>query len=169
MCIRDRFVEAYRELARLPSPSPRRVSLEALLAEATRLFETRWGRLGVRLEAEPPRPDILIRIDPDLTTQALLNLLTNAAEAALAGEARPPTVRLWARPSGDGAAISVEDSGAGVAEAHAADIFRPFFTTKPDGSGIGLALARQAVVSQGGQLLLEPTPPGAGARFTIAL
>lgn len=164
-----RFVEAYRELARLPSPSPRRVSLEALLAEATRLFETRWGRLGVRLEAEPPRPDILIRIDPDLTTQALLNLLTNAAEAALAGEARPPTVRLWARPSGDGAAITVEDSGAGVVEAHAGDIFRPFFTTKPDGSGIGLALARQAVVSQGGQLLLEPTPPGAGARFTIAL
>jgi two-component system nitrogen regulation sensor histidine kinase NtrY len=164
-----RFVEAYRELARLPSPSPRRVSLEALLAEAARLFETRWARLGVRLEAEPPRPDILIRLDPDLTTQALLNLLTNAAEAAMAGQATPPTVRLWARPSGDGAAISVEDSGVGVDAAHAADIFRPFFTTKPEGSGIGLALARQAVVSQGGQLLLEPTPQGAGARFTIAL
>jgi len=164
-----RFVEAYRSLARLPPPSPRMVSLAALLDEAARLFETRWGPRGVVLKADPPSPDILIRLDPDLTAQALLGLLTNAAEAALSGGSRPPTVRLWARPSGDGAAISVEDNGAGVDEGRAAEIFRPFFTTKPDGSGIGLALARQAMVSQGGQLVLEATPKGQGARFTIAL
>ncbi|TAJ70839.1 MAG: histidine kinase [Phenylobacterium sp.] len=164
-----RFVEAYRELARLPAPVPRRVSLQALLAEAAQLFETRWTPLGVRLAYEPPKPDILIRLDPDLTAQALLGLLTNAAEAALAGERIPRTVRLSARPAGDGAAITVEDSGPGVDPASASEIFRPFFTTKPAGSGIGLSLARQAVVSQGGQLVLEPANPGGGARFTIAL
>lgn len=161
-----RFVEAYRKLARLPEPNPRRVSLGELLDEAVRLFETRWGPEGVALEAERPNPDILIRLDPDLTTQALLGLLTNAAEAALAGGRSPPTVRLSGRPSSDGAAITVEDNGPGVPEDRAAEIFRPFVTTKPQGSGIGLALARQAVVSQGGQLVLERSD--VGARFTIA-
>ena len=160
-----RFVEAYRRLARLPPPAPRRVSLGELLAEAAQLFETRWGPQGVALAFAPPKPDIMIRLDPDLTAQALLNLMTNAAEAALAGE-RVPSVRLSAYPSGEGAAIAVEDSGAGVPEAQAADVFRPFFTTKPQGTGIGLSLARQAIVSQGGQLLLERT--GEGARFILA-
>jgi len=164
-----RFVEAYRQLARLPAPAPRTVSLGGLLDEAARLFETRWGARGVVLDAERPNPDIMIRLDPDLTAQALLNLLANAAEAALAGGRAPPRVRLSARPSSDGAAITVEDNGAGVAPERIAEIFHPFFTTKPQGSGIGLSLARQAVVSQGGQLVLEPTPPGEGARFTIAL
>jgi len=160
-----RFVEAYRRLARLPPPAPRRVSLGELLAEAAQLFETRWGPQGVVLELTPPRPDIMIRIDPDLTDQALLNLLINAAEAAISGGRNPPTVRLSAYPSGEGAAITVEDNGPGVPEAEAADIFRPFFTTKPQGAGIGLSLARQAIVSQGGQLLLERT--GQGARFIL--
>jgi two-component system nitrogen regulation sensor histidine kinase NtrY len=161
-----RFVEAYRRLARLPAPSPRRIGLGALLAEAAQLFETRWAPLGVRLAFTPPKPDIMIRLDPDLTAQALLNLLTNAAEAAIAGGRRPPTVRLFAHPTGDGAAIVVEDNGPGVPDSQAAEIFHPFFTTKAEGSGIGLSLARQAVVSQGGQLLLETTP--GGARFVLA-
>ena len=156
-----RFVEAYRRLARLPPPAPRRVSLGELLAEAAQLFETRWAAQGVRLELVQPRPDILIRLDPDLTAQALLGLLTNAAEAALAGGRTPPTVRLSAQASGAGAAIAVGDNGPGVPPDQAAEIFRPFFTTKPQGAGIGLALARQAVVSQGGQLLLEPSDEGA--------
>lgn len=161
-----RFVEAYRRLARLPPPAPRRVSLGALLEEAAQLFETRWTPRGVRLEFAAPTPDIMIRLDPDLTAQALLNLLINAAEAALAGGRAPPTVRLSARPTGDGAAILVEDNGPGVAADHRAEVFRPFFTTKAEGAGIGLSLARQAVVSQGGQLLLESSPEG--ARLVIA-
>lgn len=167
-----RFVEAYRQLARLPAPQPRLVSLGDLIDEAARLFETRWGARGVVLEAVRPRPDIRIRLDPDLTAQALISLLANAAQAALAKAAdgtAPPTVRLSARPAGEGAAIVVEDNGAGVDPARAGEIFKPFFTTKPEGSGIGLSLARQAVVSQGGQLVLDPPRPGEGARFTIAL
>jgi C4-dicarboxylate-specific signal transduction histidine kinase len=161
-----RFVEAYRRLARLPEPSPSRISLSDLLGEAAQLFETRWGPRGVRLEVSAPRPDIVIRLDPDLTAQALINLLANAAEAALAGARAPPTVRLSAQSAGQGATITVEDSGDGVAEAQAADVFRPFFTTKPEGTGIGLSLARQAIVSQGGQLVLERSAEG--ARFVAA-
>ena len=97
----------------------------------------------------------MIRLDPHLTAQALLGLMTNAAEAALAGKAATPIVRLSAHASGEGAAIAVEDNGPGVPADQAAEVFRPFYTTKPEGTGIGLSLARQAIVSQGGQLLLE--------------
>jgi signal transduction histidine kinase len=112
---------------------------------------------------------VVIRLDPDLTAQALLNLLANAAEAALAGEATPPSVRLGARPSGEGCAIMVEDSGRGVNSEVRAAIFQPFFTTRAEGSGIGLSLARQAIVSQGGQLILAPAKAGTGALFVIEL
>lgn len=159
----QRFVEAYRELARLPEPNPRPVSLTGILEEAARLFAGRWET--VRLVLEPPRPDVIIRLDPDLTAQALLNLLANAAQAALVGSRQPPTVRLGARASGDGAAITVEDSGVGVPGDVREEIFRPFFTTRVEGSGIGLSIARQAIVSQGGQLVLAPGRPDGGAVF----
>lgn len=162
----QRFVAAYRKLARLPDPAPRMVSLAALAEEAARLFRTRWPE--VPLDVAPPRPDVMVRLDPDLTAQALINLLSNAAEAALAG-ARPPRVTLVAAAAGEGIAVTVEDSGEGVPPATRGDLFRPFFTTKPTGNGIGLSLARQAIVSQGGQLVLAPQRPGAGARFVIEL
>jgi len=162
-----RFVEAYRELARLPEPRPRPVSLTAILEEAGRLFTGRWTT--VPLVIEPPRPDVIIRLDPDLTAQALLNLLANAAEAALAGRCDPPKVRLSGRAAGDGAAITVTDNGPGVAADVQAEIFQPFFTTRSEGSGIGLSVARQAIVSQGGQLVLAPGEPGRGATFVIEL
>jgi C4-dicarboxylate-specific signal transduction histidine kinase len=110
----------------------------------------------------------MVRLDPDLIAQALINLTANAAEAALAGTA-PPRVRLAGGAAGEGIAVTVADSGPGVDPAAAPDIFRPFFTTKPQGSGIGLALARQAIVSQGGQLVLAPAAPGEGAVFVIEL
>jgi len=163
----QRFVEAYRELARLPEPRPRPVGLTAMLEEAARLFAGRWT--AVSLVVEPPKPDVIIRLDPDLTAQALLNLLANAAEAALAGGRGPPEVRLSGRSSGDGVAITVRDNGPGVPTDIQAEIFQPFFTTRSDGSGIGLSVARQAIVSQGGQLVLASGEPGAGATFVIEL
>ena len=163
----QRFVEAYRELARLPEPHPRPTSLTAILEEAGRLFAGRWTT--VALVVEPPRPDVIIRLDPDLTAQALLNLLANAAEAALTGGRGPPEVRLSGRAAGDGVAISVTDNGPGVSVEVQAKIFQPFFTTRSEGSGIGLSVARQAIVSQGGQLILAPGEAGGGATFVIEL
>jgi two-component system sensor histidine kinase FlrB len=78
-------------------------------------------------------------------------------------------VRLSGRAAGDGAAITVTDNGPGVAADVQAEIFQPFFTTRSQGSGIGLSVARQAIVSQGGQLVLAPGEPGRGATFVIEL
>ncbi|HEY8003650.1 MAG TPA: ATP-binding protein [Phenylobacterium sp.] len=164
-----RFVEAYRELARLPDPVQRLTSVAGLLREAASLFEARWAAQGVTLELALPEPDVMARLDTALTGQALSNLLTNAAEAALAGARTPPRVSLAGRAAGGGVSIVVEDSGEGIAPDRTADVFRPFFTTKQGGSGIGLSLAQQAIASQGGDLTLAPPAPGRGARFTIAL
>jgi two-component system, NtrC family, nitrogen regulation sensor histidine kinase NtrY len=162
----QRFVAAYRKLARLPDPAPRVVSLTTVLEEAAGLMRTRFSEVALDLAA--PKPDVMVRLDPDLTAQALINLLTNAAEAALSG-ARPPQVRLSGAAAGEGVVVVVEDSGLGVPAAREADVFRPFFTSKPEGSGMGLSLARQAIVSQGGQLVLAPAAPDRGARFVIEL
>ena len=163
-----RFVEAYRQLARLPEPSFQVVSLGGLLDEAAQLFETRWRAEGLVLRLSRPSPDVMMRLDPDLTAQALINLLTNAAEAALSGRDTPPTVWLSGQATGDGAVLSVEDNGPGVEASVAEEIFRPFFTTKSQGNGVGLSFARQAVASQGGRLTATARLTGQGARFVMS-
>jgi signal transduction histidine kinase len=103
--------------------------------------------------------------DDSLLDQALINLLRNASEAA-AGCARPQ-VWLDARLSERGRPIlEIGDNGPGVDEALGDKIFLPFFTTKPDGSGIGLALARQVMLVHKGAITVS-TRPGGGALFRL--
>ncbi len=97
---------------------------------------------------------------PDLLTQALLNLLKNAAEAG----ARH--VRITIRTIDDRLKIAIADDGAGVTAEVAQDMFLPFFTSKPTGTGIGLSLARQVAVSHGGAISAQAGMPG-GAIFLI--
>lgn len=169
----DRFVRGYRALARVPPPERRPVSATAMMREAASLFAARWCGLGVALELDVPVPDVVASLDAGLAGQALLNLLANAAEAALAG-AGPPRVWLGAEAEFGATAFRIRDSGAGVPEGQAAAIFQPFTTTKPDGSGIGLSLARQIAQSHGGTLDLEAgdldaSRPGEGACFVLRL
>lgn len=160
----NRFVVGYRLLARLPMPVKRPVSPAALLQEARALFDDRCARIA--LSVEVPDPDVPVWLDPDLTMQALLNLLGNAADAAAEGAG-------WVHLSGTIAAerlvLRVSDRGHGVTAGQEEAIFRPFFTLKPGGTGIGLALARQIAQSQGGSLVLEPPVVGQGASFRITV
>jgi signal transduction histidine kinase len=164
-----RFVDAYRSLARLPEPVLAKVSLRALLDEAAQLFRGRWASSGVRLEVLRPEPDIVLDLDLDLMVHALANILSNGAEAALEGGARDPAVTLAARIEEGAARVTVEDNGPGVSVSDPEVIFRPFFTTKPHGSGVGLSFARQVALSHGGSLTLAPPATGRGARFVLAV
>jgi nitrogen fixation/metabolism regulation signal transduction histidine kinase len=164
-----RFVDAYRTLARLPPPTLAPVSLSALLEEAARLFRSRWTGKGVTLALIKPEPDIMMKLDADLMLQALLNVLTNGAEAALEGEG-PPSVHLSALMQDGRLSLMVEDNGPGVTRADPSAIFRPFFTTKPQGSGVGLSLSRQILLSHGGDLVLgarDGIAPGARLIFRL--
>ena len=162
-----RFVEAYRTLARLPPPRLASTGIGALLTEAASLFNVRWAGQGVALALSKPTPDIESRLDADLMIQALLNLLSNGAEAALAGAAPMPSVRLAARADGAGVVFEIGDNGAGVQSENREAIFQPFFTTKVHGSGVGLSFALQVARSHGGDLRLASQPADQGARFML--
>lgn len=114
----------------------------------------------VRLERNA---DPEIQVDADLITQVLLDLVANALEVS----PRDGEVRIDIRSNGD-VVISVTDSGPGVAAELRDKIFEPFYTTQANGTGLGLAVARQIVTSHGGRLTVDQAPSG-GARFELHL
>ena len=154
----NRFMHAYSRLARLPAPQRRPQSLAALVRRAAAL-ET---RLAVAVQ---PGDEAVADIDGDQIEQALINLLRNAADAALETGGG---VRAGCVVEGTTAAIVIDDDGLGLSGT--ANLFVPFFTTKAHGSGIGLVLSRQIAEAHGGSLTLEDRPGGQrGCRATLRL
>jgi signal transduction histidine kinase len=101
--------------------------------------------------------------------QVILNLLTNAITAAAHGDAPTRKVTVWtSKPTTPYVELGVHDSGKGIAEADLGRIFEPFFSTKPDGLGMGLTISRTIVEAHGGLLLVENDPAG-GATFRVHL
>jgi two-component system, NtrC family, nitrogen regulation sensor histidine kinase NtrY len=164
-----RFVDAYRTLARLPPPSLKPTRLGALLGEVARVFRSRWERQGVVLEVSEPALDFDLDLDMDLLVHALMNVMSNGAEATLAAPGERRLVRLTARARESGAVLTIEDSGPGVMPADRERVFRPFFTTKTEGTGVGLSFARQVALSHGGDLTLLPQRAGIGAEFILTI
>ena len=155
----SRFMEGYRQLARLPAPQPRAVALEQLAR--------RVAGLETRLDVEVrPGPPAVLEADADQIEQLLINVVRNAADAAL--ETRGGVVLSW-RNQSDEVEITVTDGGPGLA--NTANLFVPFFTTKPGGSGIGLSLSRQIAEAHGGSLALENRADAKGcvARLVLPL
>jgi signal transduction histidine kinase len=150
-------MQSYARLARLPPPRPGRVDVVAWGRRAAAL-ETR-----VRIEVEPG-PPLEIPGDADQLDQLLINLVGNAAEAA-AETGGGVRVRWAASPAA--AIVVVEDDGPGISET--ANLFVPFFTTKPQGSGIGLVLSRQIAEAHGGSVELRSRAGAHGAEAVITL
>jgi two-component system nitrogen regulation sensor histidine kinase NtrY len=159
----NRFIQAYRQLAQLPPPALQPVSLHPLVERAV-LLET---RVAVQLK---PGPDVVLQLDSDQIEQLIINLLRNAAEAALARFPEAPAnseVTITWKTAPPGVVILIEDNGIGLT--NPSNLFVPFYTTKPGGSGIGLALARQICEAHGGVLQVANRPDGQGCGAEIRL
>lgn len=153
----NRFTAAYSRLARLPQPRLEPVDLAACVQRVASL-ET---RLKVAVKKGPP---LVVQADRDQLEQLLINLVQNAVDAAL--ETQGGVGVGWSR-NGRNAEIVVEDEGPGLSST--ANLFVPFFTTKPHGSGIGLVLCRQITEAHGGTLTLRNRSDRLGCQARVAL
>ncbi len=152
-----RFMNAYARLARLPPPRPAPLDVGAWVHRVAAL-ET---RLPVTVS---PGPSLTLQADGDQLDQLLINLVRNAVDAALETGG---TVRVGWRRTPRHLEIYVDDDGPGPPET--ANLFVPFFTTKPDGSGIGLVLSRQIAEAHGGTLVLTDREGKLGCRALLRL
>lgn len=140
------FVETYRKLAQLQQPKPEDVCLADFCAEVQRLYpQLTWEIEGAK--------DAQVHTDPVLLQQVVVNLVKNAVEAG----AKKIAVD-WSAITFQSTAIFVSNDGAPIPAAVRDNIFVPFFTTKREGSGIGLSLSRQIMVRLGGNLELMEQP-----------
>jgi len=169
-----RFLEAYRKLAQMPAPVLRPVTLGPLIERAAGL-ETR-----VKVSVHPG-PDVVFPADPDQLEQMFINLVRNAADAVLetggggGGERTPPPVQQpeselvavrWQADPED-VILTIDDTGPGLL--NPANVFTPFYTTKPYGSGVGLVLSRQIAEAHGGRIEIGNRPSGRGCSVKVVL
>jgi len=162
------FVDAYRSFTDIPSPEYEVLEGADLLENVRRLLRAQIEEQALSVTVSVDPPDLTLTADPDLLDQVLINLALNALQAVEASpDRRQGRIELRAyvdrrsRP-----VIQVEDNGPGMPPDVQEKIFVPFFTTKEDGSGIGLSLSRQIMRLHGGSISVRSSE-GEGTVFTL--
>ncbi|WP_105253394.1 sensor histidine kinase [Pseudoalteromonas sp. T1lg75] len=154
------FIARFRSISNLPKPDLSVQSLAAVVERCCTLLKHDLAQQQIHLELQTTA-DTLVMCDAQQIEQVLINLIKNAIEAMSQRENRKE-LRLEIDKNGQGQLyIAVSDSGGGISEQAQEMMFVPFFTTKQQGSGIGLALSKQIMVSHGGDLIYQPLPDGA--------
>jgi len=156
----SRFLNFARPLEMHPARADAAAIADLALQRVRELAETR----GVRLERETAAAELPFTADTDLLLVAMQNLIQNAVQASTSGQ----TVRVGAEQNDGLVVLRVRDEGAGIAPEQMESIFNPFFTTKPGGVGLGLALVAKIADEHGGRIGVQ-SEPGRGATFELIL
>ena len=140
-----------------------------MLDEVVQMLQMMLTEAGVRLGVRLPQPPPPLVADVVQLQQVLINLVVNAEDAMREQSGRERLIQIDVAPDpAGGLCFTVRDSGPGVAEGSESKMFEAFFSTKPDGLGMGLAISRGIVENHGGRLWLEREgAPGACFKFTI--
>lgn len=158
-----RFVSRYRELLHMPEPKAENVSVLELLQNIATLLQPSLEGIQISVEVVPESLEIFA--DRQLIDQVLINLVKNAGDAL--ADTAEPHISLSGRLNQGRVIISVADNGPGIHEDDIDHVFIPFFTTKREGSGIGLSLSRQIMTAHNGDIALESGPSGTTFRLVF--
>jgi nitrogen fixation/metabolism regulation signal transduction histidine kinase len=152
----QQLVKSFSAFAKMPEPVPVRASLDGLVGDIVRLYP----QLDTTIEGSAPELDL----DPDQMRRVITNLFDNVVSVAGEGAA----VHITLACDGDDAALIFADNGPGIPEEHLARVFEPYFTTREDGTGLGLAMLKSIVLAHGGTVTVD-SAVGTGTTFTIRL
>jgi two-component system nitrogen regulation sensor histidine kinase NtrY len=148
------FVSSYRQLTRLPTPNKNKIYVCTLFQQSCALATQQWDKKGIQVQVKIQPSELNVTVDKDMLEQVLLNLLQNAEHAV--ENCMSPKVNLNAFLNKRGhVVIEVSDNGKGIPDEIGNKIFVPFYTTKQQGSGVGLALTRQIILAHGGAIKYE--------------
>ncbi|MGD9613653.1 MAG: sensor histidine kinase [Kiritimatiellia bacterium] len=165
----DRMEKVFQEflaLARPAAAAPERLELGACAQECIEMLAPRFETSGVAADVRRPAEPVVVRVDGAAVKRAVLNVLLNATQHAGAGG----RVTVEVARDGGRAQLEVRDTGPGIPKAERERIFEMFYTTRPQGTGLGLFLARTAVAQNGGTLAaVGPEGPGACFRLEFPL
>jgi len=159
------FVTSYRQLTRLPAANKKIMSVSTLFTHVATLAKQNWQKNDIELSYNIVPQALDVNVDPDMIEQILLNLLLNAAHAVTQVATPKITLQAFLNVRGH-VVIEVTDNGKGIEEENIAQIFVPFFTTKKEGSGVGLALTRQVMLAHNGKVTARNNNHG-GATFSL--
>jgi len=151
------FVESYRRLTRIPEPEKKYFKINDLFKRVHVLYKSLENNERMELSVNTGNPDLEIFADENLITQVIINLLKNAIEANENNPEGKITISCTT-DSGHRAKICVADNGPGISEDKIEEIFVPFFTTRKEGTGIGLSISKQIMRIHGGNLIVRSRP-----------
>jgi len=154
----SKFVSDFKSLSRIPAPDLKKQNLKHFFSALKPVLMELFPVRSQEIDMESPNADIYLSFDEKQLAQVLINLVKNASEATR--NCPEPKVRLRVQKIEAHIYIIVEDNGSGISSEIKDQIFIPFFTTKNNGSGIGLALSRQLIWNHGGKLYFETREDG---------
>ncbi|MBL7850750.1 MAG: hypothetical protein JNN04_07605 [Cyclobacteriaceae bacterium] len=161
--ILNAIASSFSTFAQLPAPAPQRIDFARLVSETAGLFMN-GEEADIRVDV--PASPLWVLADPASLGRAVFNILINAVQARHEGQRAEVEVRL--ESVGSQARLKVSDKGRGIAPELREKVFQPQFTTKASGSGLGLAMSRQAVLQAGGKIWFEPLEAG-GTSFYVEI